>query len=69
MGMGKRKGRRWVNAIGLLVAMICVSGCGARSISTAVAGGKTYTLIVTGTSTNLAGALVSHSTQVTLVVE
>jgi len=69
MGMGKRKGRRWVTAIGLLVAMICVSGCGARSISTAVAGGKTYTLIVTGTSTNLAGALVSHSTQVTLVVE
>jgi sugar lactone lactonase YvrE len=69
MGMGKRRGRRWMTVSGLLLVMLCVTGCGARSISTALAGGKTYTLTVTGTSANLAGAVVSHSTLVTLVVE
>jgi hypothetical protein len=43
-------------------------GCGARSVSTPAVGGQTYSVTVKGTSTNLAGAVVSHSMQVTLVV-
>lgn len=69
--VGRRKRR-----LGFSMAMCCallwmlgLSGCGARSISTSLVGGQTYTLTVTGTSTNLAGAVVSHSLQVTLVVD
>jgi sugar lactone lactonase YvrE len=65
----KRRAGPWLLAYGLLMAMMGVTGCGARSITSALVGGKTYMLTVTGTSTNLAGAVVSHSTQVTLVVE
>jgi hypothetical protein len=46
-----------------------LSGCGARTLSTPLQGEITYNLTVTATSTNLAGAIVSHSTPVTLVVE
>jgi hypothetical protein len=53
----------------VLALLTCTVGCGARSITSAVLGGQTYTLTVTGTSTNLAGAVVSHSMNVTLVVE
>jgi hypothetical protein len=69
--IGRRKRRVWrsVAMCGALVWMLGVAGCGARTISTAALGGQTYTLTVTGTSTNLAGAVVSHSMQVTLVVE
>jgi sugar lactone lactonase YvrE len=69
--LGKRKRRLWrsMAMCAVCLGMLGVNGCGARSISTADLGGKTYTLTVTGTSTNLAGAVVSHSTQVTLVVE
>jgi hypothetical protein len=49
--------------------MMAAMGCGARSVSTSLVGGQTYTLTVTGTSTNLAGLVVSHAMQVTLVVE
>jgi hypothetical protein len=69
LGMRKRRTQRWLAMCGWLVLMLGVTGCGARTVSTALLGGKTYTLTVTGTSTNLAGAVVSHSTQVTLVVE
>jgi hypothetical protein len=68
VGIRRRRAQRWSVLCGLFVAM-GVAGCGARSASTPVQGGKTYTLTVTGTSTNLAGVVVSHSTQVTLVVE
>lgn len=54
---------------GVMILLLGVTGCGARSISTASLGGQTYTLTVTGTSTNLAGAVVSHAMNVTLVVE
>jgi hypothetical protein len=69
--IGRRKRRVWrsVATCGALLWMLGVAGCGARTISTAALGGQTYTLTVTGTSTNLAGAVVSHSMQVTLVVE
>jgi len=69
VGRRRRIGRGWLPTSALLMAMLGVVGCGARSISTPLLGGKTYTLTVTGTSTNLAGTVVSHSTQVTLVVE
>ena len=62
-------GQRWLAICGLMMGMLSMVGCGARSISTALEGGKTYTLTFTGTSTNLAGIVVSHSMQVTLVVE
>lgn len=69
--MGRRKRRLWRSAAmcGVLLWMLGAAGCGARSISTAAVGGQTYTLTVTGTSTNFAGTVVSHSMQVTLVVE
>jgi len=54
---------------GLPMLLIGVTGCGARSVSTAALDEQTYMLTVTGTSTNFAGVVVSHSMQVTLVVE
>jgi len=69
LGRRRRTGPRWLALCGLMMGMLSIVGCGARSISTVVVGGKTYSLTVTGTSTNLAGIVVSHSTQVTLVVE
>jgi Bacterial Ig-like domain (group 3)/MBG domain (YGX type) len=69
LGSRRRSGQRWLAICGLMMGMFSMVGCGARSISTALVGGKTYTLTVTGTSTNLAGMVVSHSTQVSLVVE
>jgi Bacterial Ig-like domain (group 3)/MBG domain (YGX type)/NHL repeat len=69
LGRRRRTAQRWLAICGLMMGMLSIVGCGARSISTALVGSKTYTLTVTGTSTNLAGMVVSHSTQVTLVVE
>ena len=69
MGRRKRSLRRSAAMCGVLLCMLGVAGCGARSISTEAVGGQTYTLTITGTSTNFAGTVVSHSMQVTLVVE
>ncbi|MGD0648756.1 MAG: Ig-like domain repeat protein [Acidobacteriaceae bacterium] len=69
LGRRRRTGQRWLALYGLMMGMLSMAGCGARSISTTLEGGQTYTLTVKGTSTNLAGSVVSHSTQVTLVVE
>jgi hypothetical protein len=69
MGRRKRSVPRSVAVCGLLLWVMGTIGCGARSVSTPIVGGKTYTLMVKGTSTNLAGAVVSHAMQVTLVVE
>ena len=67
---GRRRRGVWraiaMGSAGML--LMGVVGCGARSISTAALGGKTYTVTVTGTATNLVGAVVSHSMNVTLVV-
>ena len=64
-----RGGRRWIVACGVGALLMSGIGCGARSISTAALGGQTYALTVIGTSTNLAGVLVSHSMNVALVVQ
>jgi sugar lactone lactonase YvrE len=65
-----RRGRvRLIAMCGVLTLLIGAAGCGARSVSTAALDEQTYMLTVTGTSTNLAGVVVSHSMQVTLVVE
>ncbi len=69
LGWRRRRGWRRLGMCAALVGIITLSGCGARTISTAAVGGKSYVVTVTGTSTNLAGAVVSHSMQVTLVVE
>jgi sugar lactone lactonase YvrE len=69
LSLRRRRAQRWLANCALLVGTFGITGCGARTVSTTLLGGKTYTLTVTGTSTNLAGAVVSHSTQVTLVVE
>jgi Bacterial Ig-like domain (group 3)/MBG domain (YGX type)/NHL repeat len=66
----RRRGRvRPIAMCGVLTLLIGGAGCGARSISTAALDEQTYTLTITGTSTNLAGVVVSHSMQVTLIVE
>jgi hypothetical protein len=65
----KRRVLQSVAVCGLLMGIFGLAGCGARSISTSLAGGQTYALTITGTSTNLAGAVVSHAMRVTLVVE
>ena len=66
----RRRGRvRPIAMCGVLTLLIGAAGCGARSVSTAALDEQTYMLTVTGTSTNLAGVVVSHSMQVTLVVE
>lgn len=67
--LGRRRRGVWraiaMGGAGML--LMSVAGCGARTIATAI-GGKTYTVKVTGTATNLVGAVVSQSTTVTLVV-
>jgi sugar lactone lactonase YvrE len=66
----RRRGLRMAAA-----SMVCafmaggVSGCGARSISAAALNQQVISLEVTGTGTNLAGAVVSHSATVTLILQ
>lgn len=66
----RKRGRvRPIAMCGVLTLLTGAAGCGARSISSTALDEQTYMLTVTGTSTNLAGVVVSHSMQVTLVVE
>jgi hypothetical protein len=53
----------------LVVFLVSAAGCGARSISTAEVAQQVSALQVTGTATNLAGAVVIHSATVTLIVQ
>ena len=69
MGRCKRGLRGSVAICSMMALLVGAVGCGARSIATVPPVGQTYTLTVTGTSTNLAGAVVSHSINVTLVVQ
>lgn len=64
----KKRAQVWL-AFVAAVAMAGLSGCGTRTAPTTQLPTSTYTLTVTGTSTNLAGAVVTHSTNVTLVVD
>lgn len=69
-GRKRRGGLRAVAACGgLLGLLLGMAGCGARSVSSSALGAQTYALTVKGTATNLAGAVVSHSVQMTLVVK
>jgi hypothetical protein len=69
MGRCRRGLRRSIAMCCMMTLLVGAVGCGARTITSAALGGQTYTLTVTGTSTNLAGAVVSHSMNITLVVE
>ena len=61
----KRRGRL------VVLATVCVGlgGCGSRTVGSTTVQKQTYQVTVTGTATNLAGQVVSHSAQVTLIVE
>lgn len=63
------KRRRGVAGLAAVAVFLC--GCGARTVGEGggVVVSKTYTVQVTGTSTNLVGAVVTHSTALTLVVQ
>ena len=52
-----------------LCLFVFTLGCGSRSVQEKTQPTQAYTLTVTGTSTNLAGALVVHSTTVTLNIQ
>jgi hypothetical protein len=67
MAFGRR--RRLLSRVMVMGCLMGLVGCGARSISSALPGEQTYVLTVTGTSTNLAGVVVHHSINVTLVVQ
>ena len=69
MGRCKRGLRGSFAICSMMALLVGAVGCGARSIATVPLVGQTYTLTVTGTSTNLAGAVVSHSINVTLVLQ
>jgi sugar lactone lactonase YvrE len=69
MGRYKRQLRRSIAMCSVMTLLVITVGCGARTVTTAALIGQTYTLTVMGTSTNLAGTVVSHSINVTLVVE
>ncbi|MES2391394.1 MAG: hypothetical protein V4555_07125, partial [Acidobacteriota bacterium] len=60
--------RRWLVGV-MTLAVVGMVGCGARTVSGGAPSSRSYALTVTGTSTNLAGAVVVHLTVVTLVVE
>ncbi|SEF74497.1 NHL repeat-containing protein [Bryocella elongata] len=60
-------------ALACLVSVLVASlgGCGARTVAPATSSSTsaTYTLIVTGTGTNVAGQVITHSLPLTLVVD
>lgn len=73
---GCRRKRRLNNAFLVAVCFalaLCsnLAGCGARTVGEGTSGltSKTYSLTVTGTSTNLLGAVVTHDTGATLIVQ
>ena len=71
VGMGCFRRRRVRAAAVLACCWVSLTGCGARTVGEAAGEltSKTYALQVTGTSTNLVGAIVTHSLQATLIVQ
>ncbi len=72
-GFAVRKRRRlfWTLALSVTALSVTVCGCGARTTGEG-AGGLTATsfpLVITGTSTDLLGSVVTHTAKVTLIVE
>jgi sugar lactone lactonase YvrE len=49
--------------------LLTAAGCGDRTLSSASLGSQTVLLNVSATSTNLVGAVVVHSTQITLIIQ
>lgn len=62
--------RRRRRGLVLLTAGLLLCGCGARTVEEGgnALGPQTYPVAITGTSTNLLGAVVTHSTAATLIV-
>ena len=62
----KRRKLLWTLALS-----VTVCGCGARTTGEGTGGltTATYPLVITGTSTNLLGSVVTHTTNMTLIVE
>jgi sugar lactone lactonase YvrE len=62
----RRRGGIWLFGPSLLL----LSGCGARTVQEGTTGvlARTYTLQITGTATNLAGAVVTHTLPLSLTV-
>ena len=53
----------------LIIFFVSILGCAARSISTEEVAQQVSSLQVTGTATNLAGAVVTHTATVTMIVQ
>lgn len=68
LGFGGRMGKR--RMLGALALAVLLTGCGARTVGEGIGGvlKQTYTVQVTGSATNLAGATVTHSLPLTLTV-
>jgi hypothetical protein len=67
---GRRRSRLGAAAGSVvMLALGCAVGCGSRNISTVASPEVSYALKVIGTGTNLAGAVVTHSATVTLIVQ
>jgi sugar lactone lactonase YvrE len=65
----KRRPRGSLLAALLAVLLLSSTGCGDRTLSGASQPSQSFALTVTGTGTNLAGAAVTHSTALALVVQ
>jgi hypothetical protein len=67
----RRRRRLLLQVVTMSVCVVGLAGCGTRSDSgdASTQPSQSYTLTVTGTGTNLAGVVVSHSAVVTLVVQ
>ena len=68
---GLRRMRRFRGVLVLGAFCFVLAGCGARTVGEGTPGltSKTYALTITGTSTNLLGAVVTHSAGATLIVQ
>jgi sugar lactone lactonase YvrE len=69
--LARRRGRRELQLLlggGVSLCLFAVLGCGSRSIAAPAVGPVAYSITVTGTATNLAGAVVTHTTVVQLTV-
>lgn len=64
-----RRRKRLAAVVLLALVGTIATGCGARTVTTASLAHQVYSLQVTATATNLAGALVTHSTAVTLIMD
>jgi len=66
-----RRRKRWIGVPGLLCVVLWLSGCGARTVGEGDGGvvAQTYTVQITGTATNLAGATVTHNATVMLTIQ